>query len=234
MTPPARFTFRADGRRFRLRSQTPGEGGLTVLDAEDDELRVTVTNADLQRLYVRTPASPEEVCARAALEAAQLYSLALGEAASPAWEHLTDAERDGRIAAVKHALAGGSAEDQHNLWMATRRAEGWTFGPMKDTAAKTSPCLVPYGELPEAQRRKDALFQGVVRSVAAALGIAPAEPSREQLAEVAFAAYGAAVGGKTYDGKPIPPLATIRENTPRVAAAWEAAAGAVRDRVVRP
>lgn len=232
MTPPARFTRRADGHRFRLVSQARGIGGPAVLDSEDDERRVTVTNADLERLYTRTPSSPEEVCARAAHEAAQLYSLALGEAASPAWEHLTDAQRVGMIAGVKHALAGGSAEDSHNLWMATRLAEGWTFGPLKDFAAKTSPCLVPYAELPEAQRRKDALFQGVVRSVAAALGIAPAEPSREQLAEVAFAAYGAAVGGKTYDGKPIPPFATIRENTPRVAAAWEEAAGAVRDRVV--
>lgn len=228
-----RFTRRADGRRFRLASQSRGVGDRVVLDAEDDGARVYASHEDLKQLYTRTPASVEEVCARAAHEAVLLYAVALAEPCAPPWEHLTDAQRVGMVAGVKHALAGGSPEDQHNLWMVTRFAEGWTHGPIKDFAAKTSPCLVPYGELPEAQRRKHALFQGVVRSVAAALGIAPAAPTREELAEVAFAAYGESVGGKTYDGKPIPPLATIRENTPRVAAAWEAAAEAVRDRVVR-
>lgn len=53
--------------------------------------------------------------------------------------------------------------------MASRIAEGWTYGPVKDFAAKTSPCLIPYADLPEAQRRKDALFQSVVRAVGVAL-----------------------------------------------------------------
>ena len=31
---------------------------------------------------------------------------------------------------------------------------------MKDPAAKTHPCMVPYADLPESQRRKDALVSG--------------------------------------------------------------------------
>ena len=42
-------------------------------------------------------------------------------------------------------------------------------GPVKSFEAKTSPCLVPYAELPEPQRRKDAMFQRVVLAVAEAL-----------------------------------------------------------------
>lgn len=53
------------------------------------------------------------------------------------------------------------------------------------------------------------------------------------LARAAFEAYGASTGGLTWDGKPIPPFDVIRQNTPHVAAAWEAAASAVR-RLVRP
>ena len=82
---------------------------------------------------------------------------------------LTDAQRVGVIKGAEHALAGGSPEDSHALWMQSRITEGWTLGPVKDFATKTSPCLVPYAELPEMQRRKDALFQSVVRAIATAL-----------------------------------------------------------------
>lgn len=47
------------------------------------------------------------------------------------------------------------------------------------------------------------------------------------LACVAFEAYGASTGGKTWDGKPIPPFDDVRVRTPHVAAAWEAAVVAI-------
>lgn len=52
-------------------------------------------------------------------------------------------------------------------------------------------------------------------------------PDVANLARVAFEAYGASTGGKTWDGKPIPPFDVIRERTPHVALAWEAAATAI-------
>lgn len=110
-----------------------------------------------------------EVSARAAHEVNNVYNAAVGDTLSPAWEQLTDAQRSGVIAGAEHALAGGGPEDSHKLWLASREAEGWTYGPVKDFEAKTSPCILPYDRLPEAQRRKDALFQAVVRGVAEAL-----------------------------------------------------------------
>lgn len=68
--------------------------------------------------------------------------------------------------------------------------------------------------------------------VNAAMGIKPG-PSPADLARAAFEAYGASTGGKTWDGKEIPPFDVIRQNTPHVAAAWEAAAEAVRKLVSR-
>lgn len=47
------------------------------------------------------------------------------------------------------------------------------------------------------------------------------------LARVGFEAYGASTGGKTWDGKDIPPFDVIRERTPHVAKAWEDAAAAI-------
>ncbi len=57
--------------------------------------------------------------------------------------------------------------------------------------------------------------------------------STPALARAAFEAYGASAGGKTYDGRDIPPFDVIRQNAPHVAAAWEAAAEAVR-KLVKP
>lgn len=53
------------------------------------------------------------------------------------------------------------------------------------------------------------------------------------LARVAFDAYNASTGGKTWDGKDVPPYDVIAERTPHVARAWEAAVDAVR-KAVRP
>ena len=107
--------------------------------------------------------------ARAAHEVNNVFNRAIGDVLSPAWDDLATAQKYGAIAGAQHALDGGTPEGSHELWMASRIAEGWTYGPVKDFDAKTSPCLIPYADLPEAQRRKDALILSVVRSMATAL-----------------------------------------------------------------
>lgn len=52
-------------------------------------------------------------------------------------------------------------------------------------------------------------------------------PVLSDLAREAFEAYGASTGGMTWDGRPIPPFDEVRQRTPHVAAAWEAAVSAV-------
>ena len=47
------------------------------------------------------------------------------------------------------------AENVHDVWAISRIKEGWTYGPMRDNAAKTTPCLVPYDELPEDEKAYD-------------------------------------------------------------------------------
>ena len=47
------------------------------------------------------------------------------------------------------------AENVHDVWAAGRIAEGWRWGPVKDPAEKTTPLLVPYGELPESEKDYD-------------------------------------------------------------------------------
>jgi ryanodine receptor 2 len=47
------------------------------------------------------------------------------------------------------------AENAHDVWAARRIEEGWTYGPQRDDAAKKNPDLVPYGDLPEAEKEYD-------------------------------------------------------------------------------
>ncbi len=56
--------------------------------------------------------------------------------------------------------------------------------------------------------------------------------STPALARLAFEAYNRSTGGKTFDGRDVPPYDVIAERTPHVARAWEAAVDAVR-RAVR-
>ncbi len=47
------------------------------------------------------------------------------------------------------------AKNVHEVWAAARIAEGWTYGPVRDSVRKITPCLVPYEALPEAEKAYD-------------------------------------------------------------------------------
>ena len=74
------------------------------------------------------------------------------------WEDAPDYMKEGLIGALR---SDTTAEEGHNAWMQNRLENGWTLGPVKDLEAKTSPCLIPYNELPYEQRVKDSIRMGV-------------------------------------------------------------------------
>lgn len=47
------------------------------------------------------------------------------------------------------------ARNVHETWSAGRMAEGWVWGPEKDSVRKTTPLLVPYEELSESEQDYD-------------------------------------------------------------------------------
>lgn len=47
------------------------------------------------------------------------------------------------------------ASMEHERWCEEKRAAGWTWGEPRDDARKKHPDLVPYEELPDAERQKD-------------------------------------------------------------------------------
>ena len=53
------------------------------------------------------------------------------------------------------ALSETIAENVHDVWAAGRMASGWTYGEKRNDDLKQTPCLVPYSELPEAEKEYD-------------------------------------------------------------------------------
>ena len=60
-----------------------------------------------------------------------------------------------RLSAEMEELVERLAENTHDHWASGRMAEGWTYGPRRDDAARQHPDLVPYAELPEGEKEFD-------------------------------------------------------------------------------
>jgi len=52
----------------------------------------------------------------------------------------------------------GTPEAEHESWIRAYEKMGWRYGPERDPVAKTHPDMVPFGQLSEAERQKDAIF----------------------------------------------------------------------------
>lgn len=62
-------------------------------------------------------------------------------------------------------------EKSHEVWLAFKRMNGWTYGPEQDAAKKTHPCMVAYADLPAEQKFKDLLFISTVRATVQLRGV---------------------------------------------------------------
>lgn len=112
------------------------------------------------------------------------------------------------LAGIRAIIGGATPEQLHETWVRTREAQGWKFGPRKDSRLKTHPCMVPYGKLPEHQRVKDAVFAAIVLEMTG--GTAPGLPVSPDLAcglcgNGGLFAVGGVIGGTV----PLPEVADV-------------------------
>ena len=62
------------------------------------------------------------------------------------------------------------SENAHENWSAARIRNGWRYGPNRDDRKKETPCLVPYGKLPDSEKEYDRILVTNVLKVIKKLG----------------------------------------------------------------
>ncbi|MEL6861293.1 MAG: RyR domain-containing protein [Pseudomonadota bacterium] len=105
-----------------------------------------------------------EAISRAVHEGVRAWSAAHGQADIPAWDKAPDWMKASTQESVQFVQANPQADAgaQHEQWMAQRLADGWTYGETRDDDAKHHPMLVPFEDLPEFEKKKDALVCAIV------------------------------------------------------------------------
>jgi len=83
------------------------------------------------------------------------------------WHGAEGWQRQSAIKGVEFRLKNPNAghDAQHNSWLEEKVNDGWVYGKVKDAVAKTHPCILPFDELPDFQKKKYALFCAIVDSL---------------------------------------------------------------------
>lgn len=133
-----------------------------------------------------------ETIARIAHEVNRAYCASQGDMSHVEWGKASEAQRAGILAGVDMHIANpkSSPQAQHEAWMADKTADGWTYGEVKDEAAKTHPAMLPYDELPNEQRAKDFIFKMVVAQLSAIPDAAPASAIPAERMSVKYIGHG--------------------------------------------
>lgn len=107
-----------------------------------------------------------EEIARVCHEVNRAYCQSIGDDSQPIWDEAPGWLRDSLLLGVKlHTEGDHGPEASHESWLNHKKAEGWVYGEVKDPAAKTHPCCVPFDELPTDQKSKDFIFRAVVHAL---------------------------------------------------------------------
>ena len=87
---------------------------------------------------------------------------------SPPWDEAPEYQVRQTVTGVREMLRHPdlAAPASHEQWAARMRADGWSYGEVKDTERKTHPALLPFADLPVGQQLQDWLFTAIVRALA--------------------------------------------------------------------
>jgi hypothetical protein len=97
-------------------------------------------------------------------EAMRAWQAANGQTPAPSWSRAPKWMKESSATSVAWRIANpyAPASAQHDQWLAQKKADGWKHGKTKDAKKKTHPMMISYAQLPDVEKRKDALVHAVV------------------------------------------------------------------------
>lgn len=83
------------------------------------------------------------------------------------WDEIDQHTRMSVIDGVISILSGEitSPEQSHENWLRFKEADGWTYGEVKDSLAKTHPFIVPFEAMTIGDQAKDQVFFAIVKAL---------------------------------------------------------------------
>lgn len=102
--------------------------------------------------------------AKVAYQANKAYCETLGDTTHKDWRELRVVDELAYVERVKFIVdhPEASLEDLHNLWLASKLAEGWVYSPIKDIVKKTHPCVLSFTDLSSTGQTGHMLFKTIV------------------------------------------------------------------------
>lgn len=93
-------------------------------------------------------------------EVNRAYCTLIGDTSQVPWFSAPQWQRDSAIDGVTKVAAGDVTEpgDSHANWLEHKKADGWTWGEVKDPEKKTHPSMKPFADLDRNEQLKDHLF----------------------------------------------------------------------------
>lgn len=94
----------------------------------------------------------------------QAYCDAIGDPTQQDWIDAPEWQKESARIGVQNVITNGGStpEESHASWLDTKKKDGWVWGYTKDANLT---CMVPYDQLPDAQKLKDSLFILVVNEL---------------------------------------------------------------------
>lgn len=110
-----------------------------------------------------------ETCAKACHEMNRVYCESQGDFSQKSWEEAVEWQRVSARNGVTNVLNGVMGDALHEAWRQEKIADGWTWAEEKNAEKKQHPCLVPWAQLPMAQKVKDHVFVNTVNLMMSSL-----------------------------------------------------------------
>lgn len=103
--------------------------------------------------------------AQVCYEANRALCAVTGSSMPPEWGKASCEAVESAVHGVIEVFNGATEETLHRSWMREMFNRGWVYGPNKDALKRTHPSLMPYAQLPAAERAKDVLFLAIVEAL---------------------------------------------------------------------